>query len=236
MKPYFVKTPKIIQSIFSNYTWKIASHKKEIYLTFDDGPIPKITPWVLNTLEKYNAKATFFCVGDNIKKHPEVFKEIILQNHAIGNHTFNHLQGWKTNTYEYLQNIEKTENVIKRLKIEGRRQKTEDGSLKTDEKPATNNQQPTTSNLFRPPYGKIKSKQAKALQNKGYHIIMWDVLSADFDQKISPEKCYQNVIKNAQSGSIIVFHDNEKAFKNLEYTLPKVLEYFTKKGFVFKAL
>ncbi len=222
MKFYFVKTPEIIQSIFSNYTWKIATNKKEIYLTFDDGPIPKITPWVLKTLEKFNAKATFFCVGDNIKKHPEVFKQIINHGHSIGNHTFNHLQGWKTNTYNYLQNIEKTETVINRLKTE-------------DRKPSTINQQPT-NNLFRPPYGKIKSKQAKALQSKGYKIIMWDVLSADFDQKISPEKCYQNVIKNAQNGSIVVFHDSEKAFKNLEYTLPKVLEYFTKEGYVFKAL
>lgn len=222
MKSYFVKTPKIIQSIFTNYTWKIASHKKEIYLTFDDGPIPKITPWVLSTLEKFNAKATFFCVGDNIKKHPEVFKQIINHGHSIGNHTFNHLQGWKTNTYEYLQNIEKTENVIKKLK--------------TDAKPSTNDQQQPTTNLFRPPYGKIKPKQAKALQNKGYQIVMWDVLSADFDQKTSPEKCYQNVISNAKKGSIVVFHDSEKAFKNLEYTLPKVLDFFTEKGFVFKAL
>ncbi len=238
MKSYFVKTPKIIQSIFSNYTWKITTNKKEIYLTFDDGPIPKITPWVLNTLEKYNAKATFFCVGDNIKKHPEVFKEIFLQNHAIGNHTFNHLQGWKTNTEEYLSNIDKTENVIKRLKIEGRRRKTEDGSLEVNRELQAQNLKPKTQNpkLFRPPYGKMKPKQTKALQNKGYQIIMWDVLSADFDQKISPKKCYQNVIKNVQNGSIIVFHDSEKAFKNLEYTLPKVLEYFTKKGFIFKAL
>ena len=228
MKFYFVKTPKIIQSIFSNYTWKIASHKKEIYLTFDDGPIHKVTPWVLNTLEKYNAKATFFCIGDNIKKYPDIFQEITLQNHAIGNHTFNHLQGWKTNTEKYLSNIDKTKNIIKSLKREDQRPKT-------DAKPSTNNQQPIT-NFFRPPYGKIKYKQSKALQNKGYQIIMWDVLSADFDQEISPEKCYQHVIKNVQNGSIIVFHDSEKAFKNLEYTLPKVLEYFTEKGFVFRTL
>jgi len=206
MKSYFVKTPKIIQNIFSNYTWKIATNKKEIYLTFDDGPIPEITPWVLNTLSKFNAKVTFFCVGDNVQKHPRIFKQILDQKHAVGNHTFNHLEGWKTNTEAYLNNIEKTEELIQNSKI------------------------------FRPPYGKIKPKQAKFLINKGYQIIMWDVLSADYNQTISQKKCYQNVIKNAANGSIIVFHDSEKAFKNLEYTLPKVLAYFTEKGFVFKAL
>ena len=228
MKYYFAKTPIIIQKYFDNYTWKIATDKKEIYLTFDDGPIPEITTWVLQTLAKFNAKATFFCIGDNISKYPDIFKEIINQNHAIGNHTFNHLQGWKTNTYEYLQNIEKTKNLIKRLKIEDQRPKT-------DVKPPSNNKQLAT-NLFRPPYGKISSKQSKTLINKGYEIIMWDVLSGDFDQNLNKESCLQNVTKNVNNGSIIVFHDSEKAFKNLEYTLPKTLEYFTKKGYIFKTL
>ncbi len=228
MNYYLAKTPIIIQKYFDNYTWKIATDKKEIYLTFDDGPIPEITTWVLQTLAKFNAKATFFCIGDNISKYPDIFKEIINQNHAIGNHTFNHLRGWKTNTYEYLQNIEKTENIIKKLKIEDQRPKT-------GVKPTTNNKQLAT-NLFRPPYGKISSKQSKTLINKGYEIIMWDILSGDFDQNLNKESCLQNVTKNVNNGSIIVFHDSEKAFKNLEYTLPKTLEYFTKKGYIFKTL
>lgn len=228
MKTYFAKTPKLIQNLFEGYTWKIATSKKEIYLTFDDGPTPKITPWVLNTLSKFNAKATFFCVGDNIKKHPEIFKKIISHNHSIGNHTFNHLKGWKTKTNKYIKNVDETENVIKRLE-------TEEQRLKSNNIQNTNNQKLATK-FFRPPYGKIKPKQAKVLQKKGYQIIMWDVLSADFDQEIKPEKCFQNVINNSQNGSIVVFHDSEKAFKNLEYTLPKILKHYAEKGFVFKSL
>lgn len=213
MKFYFAKTPGIIQKIFSDYTWKIAEKKdkslsqsREIYLTFDDGPIPEITPWVLNTLEKYQAKATFFCVGDNIQKHPAIFQELLEKGHGIGNHTFNHLNGWKTSNETYFENIEKTEKAVRHSK------------------------------LFRPPYGKIKISQAKALINKGYKIIMWDVLSADYDQNISPEECLQNVINNAQNGSIVVFHDHVKAFENLKYALPKTLAYFIEKGYEFKAL
>ena len=213
MKPYFAKTPKLVQKLFSNYTWCKDFNHKEIYLTFDDGPHPEITEWVLNLLKKHNAAATFFCVGDNVLKYPKVFKEIILQNHAIGNHTFDHLNGWNSSNKEYQNSVLKAEEVIHNSKFINHK-----------------------SYLFRPPYGKIKSSQAKLLIKEGYEIIMWDVLSADFDQMISKEKCLQNVIKNTKSGSIIVFHDSEKSFKNLEYVLPKVLEYFSKKGFAFKAL
>ena len=239
MKSYFVKTPKIIQSLFPDYIWKIDTSSKEIYLTFDDGPIPEITPWVLKTLEKYNAKATFFCVGDNIKKHPEVFKEIISQSHAIGNHTFNHLEGWKTRTAEYLNNIDKTEEVIRnstfKKKRKEKREERREERKPHNHSPTTKNQQLAT-NLFRPPYGKITKSQSKALSKKGYKTIMWDVLSGDFDQNTSKEKCLENVIKNTKKGSIVVFHDSKKAFKNLQYTLPKTLEYFTEKGYVFKTL
>jgi len=164
-------------------------------------------------LKKHNAAATFFCVGDNLLKYPKIFKEIIQQNHSIGNHTFDHLNGWNSSNKDYLNSILKAEEVIHNSKFINHK-----------------------SYLFRPPYGKIKSSQAKLLIKEGYEIIMWDVLSADFDQMISKEKCLQNVIKNTKSGSIIVFHDSEKSFKNLEYVLPKVLEYFSKKGFAFKAL
>lgn len=215
-EPYFAKTPKIIQSVFSDFVWKIVrsdAQQKEIYLTFDDGPIPEITDWVLQTLDNFNAKATFFCVGDNIKKHPEVFQNILDNDHTIGNHTFNHLNGWRTNTKHYLDNVEESEKTIQNLKFKI--------------------QNPT---LFRPPYGKIRPSQRKALQKKGYQIIMWDVLSADFDQTISKEKCLKNVINNVQNGSIIVFHDSFKAFEKLQYTLPKTLTYLVDNGFTFKKL
>ncbi len=215
MKTYLVKTPKIIQQLFSKYQWKVTTDKKEIYLTFDDGPIPEITPWVLEQLQKYQAKATFFCVGDNVSKYPEVFNSVVQEGHAIGNHTFNHLNGWKTATNSYVENVEKCAVTIK----------------KQQTKPIE-----TNSLLFRPPHGKIKPSQAKKLLQKGYKIILWDVLSGDFDPGLSKETCLNRVLKNTQKGSIIVFHDSEKAFKNLEYVLPKTLEHFSKKGYVFKNL
>lgn len=205
MKLYTVKTPKLIQQFFASYLWRFSVSKKIVYLTFDDGPIPEVTDFVLTTLKNYNAKATFFCIGDNVRKHPTVFQNIINQGHAIGNHTFNHLKGWKTSTKNYIENVEKAEEYI-------------------------------NSKLFRPPYGKIKKLQAKALEKRGYTIVMWDVISADFDQNISNEKCLINVIKNATNGSIIVFHDSIKAKERLEFALPKVLDYFSRKGFEFKAI
>jgi peptidoglycan/xylan/chitin deacetylase (PgdA/CDA1 family) len=215
MKAYLVKTPKIIQKMFSNYHWKIATSKKEIYLTFDDGPIPEITPWVLEQLKAYQAKATFFCVGDNVCKYPDVFNSVFQEDHSIGNHTFHHLNGWKTATHAYLENVEKCTVTIKKQQS------------KTIE---------ISNLLFRPPHGRIKTSQTKYLLQKGYKIILWDVLSGDFEQSLSKESCLDHVLKNTQEGSIIVFHDSEKAFKNLEYVLPRILEHFSKKGFVFKAL
>jgi len=215
MKAYFVKTPKIIQKIFSKYQWKVSTKKKEIYLTFDDGPIPEITPWVLEQLNKYQAKATFFCVGDNIGKYPEVFSSVLQENHRVGNHTFHHLNGWKTKTNSYIENVEKCEYIIK----EQQKHSTEISNL-----------------LFRPPRGRMRVSQTKNLLQKGYKITLWDVLSGDFDQALSKESCLDHVLKNTQEGSIVVFHDSEKAFKNLEYVLPRTLEHFSKKGFVFKAL
>lgn len=213
MKLYFTKTPRIFARIFSNYTWRFTEDKKEIYLTFDDGPTPEITNFVLSELQKYNAKATFFCIGKNIQKHPEIFKRLLTEGHAIGNHTQNHLNGWKHNKNKYINNILQVEETLK-----------------------TCNFQTLKLNLFRPPYGKIKSSQAKELIKKGYKIIMWSVLSADFDTSISKEQCLQNVLKNTKNGSIIVFHDSLKASEKLTYVLPKVLEEFSKKGYTFKAI
>lgn len=240
MRTYPVKTPGIIRSLFGKYRWRFQTDKKttspqnkEIYLTFDDGPIQEITPWVLQNLSQYKAKATFFCIGENVKKYPKIFQKIISEKHSIGNHTYNHLNGWKTNKDEYLKSVEKAEISLQssvgscQLSVFGLQ-----SSVKTQ---ITKNKQLTTS-LFRPPYGKIKINQANKILKKGYDIIMWDVLSGDFDLSISKEKCLKNVLKNTGSGSIVVFHDSKKAYKNLEYVLPKVLAYFTEKGYVFKAI
>ncbi len=213
MKPYLVKLPYLIPRLFQNQIWKFPTKKKVLYLTFDDGPTPKITEWVLDTLQKYNAKATFFCIGKNIEQYPEIFQHTINQNHTIGNHTFNHLNGWKTDTEEYLHSVLKTEKLIQKSQISNPK-----------------------SQIFRPPYGKIKPSQTKLLIEYNYKIMMWSVLSGDFDASITAEKCLNNVIGNSKNGSIIVFHDSVKAFGRLQIVLPKVLEHFSEKGYVFKQI
>jgi peptidoglycan/xylan/chitin deacetylase (PgdA/CDA1 family) len=179
-------------------------NQKTIYLTFDDGPIPEVTPWVLDTLRRFNAKATFFCVGDNVRKYPDVFDKVIEEGHSVGNHTFNHLSGWATENISYFHNIRHCARMV-------------------------------PSGLFRPPYGKMKPSQVHFLQ-RHYRIIMWDVLSGDFDKDIKPEGCAQNVIQHAGPGSIVVFHDSLKAELNLRYALPQVLEHFTSLGYSFQSL
>lgn len=201
---YLVKTPSFIQNLFPNFTWRIPTAEKVIYLTFDDGPIPVVTPWVMEELAVYDAKATFFCVGDNVKKHPAIFQQLLDAGHAVGNHTFNHLNGWATEKLTYFHNIRHCANLVK-------------------------------SNLFRPPYGRLRPSQAQFLQ-RHYRIVMWDVLSGDFDPTISPEQCYQNVVNKARPGSIVVMHDSLKAEENLRYVLPKVLKYFHEAGYRFEAL
>ena len=243
MRTYPIKTPKVIQSIFGKFRWRFKTDKKIIYLTFDDGPIPEITPWVLQQLSQYKAKATFFCIGENVRKHPEIFRKIISEEHSIGNHTNNHINGWRTNKEEYLDNVEKAELSFQSA-VGSLQSQWLSGSVSSPyrypyqsslQKQTTSNHQLSTK-LFRPPYGKIKPYQANKILKKGYEIIMWDVLSGDFDLSLSKENCLKNVLKNAQVGSIVVFHDSEKAFKNLEYVLPRALEYFTEKGFVFKSI
>jgi len=207
MKSYLVQTPRLVQLFFRNWVWSFSKKEKALYLTFDDGPTPEVTEWTLNELKKHDAKATFFCIGKNVVQYPKIYQKIIDQGHSIGNHTHNHLKGLKTTTEEYLDNIAKAELVLQ-----------------------------NNSKLFRPPYGKFKRSQAKKLRKKGYKIIMWDVLSADFDTTISPEKCLENVIRYTDNGSIIVFHDSVKARKNLYFTLPKIVEYYTEKGYAFKSI
>ncbi len=205
MKVYSVKTPTIIQKIFSNYRWCFSSVPKEIYLTFDDGPTPEITSFVLNELKKYNAKATFFCVGENVKKNNTIYKRIIKEGHSVGNHTFSHLNGFRSNKKQYLQNINLASDYI-------------------------------DSKLFRPPYGILKLSQARELQKNGYKIVMWNVLSGDFDSSISDQKCLENMIKKTTNGSIIVMHDSDKSKEKIFYALPKALDHFSKEGFIFKAI
>lgn len=204
MKPYFVKTPSFFKRLFPSITWDINTDGKLLYLTFDDGPVEGVTNWVLDILKQYNAKATFFCVGDNITKHPHIYKRIIDEGNSVGNHTHNHLKGLNTKDNLYLENIDEADSLI-------------------------------NSKLFRPPHGLMKLSQFYKIK-KDKKIILWDVLSADFDNSISPEKCYNNVIKNATNGSIIVFHDSMKAEERLKYSLPKVLKHFTDKGYKFKAI
>lgn len=205
------KIPFLIKTIFFNQVWAIPNKDKKVYLTFDDGPIPEVTPWVLSVLKAYNIKATFFCIGDNIKKYPDVFKQIVSHGHQIGNHSFNHLNGWKTDTPKYIDNVLETEEMISRYTK---------SSLK----------------LFRPPYGKIKPLQSYQLRKLGFKIIMWDVISKDYDVNLQPKDCELNVIQNVSSGSIIVFHDSKKASKNISGSLPLVIQKLLKAGYVFDML
>ncbi|MEL1245670.1 polysaccharide deacetylase family protein [Flavobacterium sp. DGU11] len=209
MKFYWVKTRWFIRKLFPGYVWNIPNSTKTVYLTFDDGPTPEVTEWVLDILKEHDIRATFFCIGNNIEKHPHIFKKIVEAGHAIGNHTFNHLNGWNTDNANYFQNIAACEKWIAGA---------------------------SGAQLFRPPYGKIKKSQKKEVQKMGYRIVMWDVLSADFDQSISPEKCLDNVISNTTNGSVIIFHDSIKANINMRYALPKAIEYLKGKGFRFAAI
>ncbi len=195
--------------MFSSYVWSMPADEKNIYLSFDDGPHPEITPFVLEELKKYSAQASFFCVGDRVVQYPEVYKQILDEGHVVGNHTYSHPNGWETPLKEYMKDIAAASKYIE-------------------------------SNLFRPPYGRIKRQQAKglkkAMNNDDAKIIMWDVLSADFDPSFSPRKCLDNVVNNCTNGSIVVFHDSEKAFPNLEYSLPKALEKLEDDGYSFKRI
>jgi len=208
-KPYFVKTPWWLKRIYPHRLWNVDTKEKDVYLSFDDGPHPVATPFVLDELKKYNAKGTFFCIGKNVVAYPGLYKRILEEGNSVGNHTQNHLNGWETTTEDYLEDVSEASKNI-------------------------------DSNLFRPPYGRISSSQAKligkAMKNKLSKIIMWDVLSGDFDESLSKEECFRNVISNTKAGSILVFHETETALKHLEYTLPRLLQSLTEKGYNFKSL
>ncbi|MCB0655143.1 MAG: polysaccharide deacetylase family protein [Saprospiraceae bacterium] len=201
---YLTRTPNFIQNLFPNFTWRVPTEQKVAYLTFDDGPIPEITPWVLDQLDAYQAKATFFCVGENVTKHPDIFEMVVQRGHQVGNHTYNHLSGWSTDNMDYYHNVRKCAQLVK-------------------------------SSLFRPPYGRLKPHQVQFLQ-RHYQIVMWDVLSGDFDPGTTLEQCYDNVMSKVRNGSIIVFHDSIKAEEKLKYTLPLVLEELSTRGFTFESI
>jgi len=207
-KQYFVKTPWWLKQFYSSYTWDIKTEEKSIYLSFDDGPHPIATPFVLDVLKKYNAKASFFCIGNQVIQFPEIYQRIIHEGHTVGNHSQTHPNGWRTRDENYLDDIRLAHANI--------------GSA-----------------LFRPPYGRIKRSQAKKLKEiigEDSQIIMWSVLSGDFDSRISKQKCVENVTRHVSAGSIVVFHDSEKAYPHLRYALPLVLEYFCQKGYSFKKI
>ena len=199
-----VRPPQLLRRFYKDSQWRMDKNEPVIYLTFDDGPIPELTEWVLDILKEYSVKATFFCVGDNIVNNPLIFDRILDEGHQLGNHTFNHLKGWKVKNSEYFKNIEKCQELTK-------------------------------TNLFRPPYGRIKKSQYKLLA-KDYKVVFWDVLSYDYDKLTSPKKCLDNSVRYTRNGSIIVFHDNVKAQKNLKFALPQYIEHFLKLNYKFATL
>ena len=201
---YLYKTPKLLKWYYPNLIWDITSQEKCVYLTFDDGPTKEYTEWILEILEKYEAKATFFCLGKNVVECKEEFDLIVNKGHAVGNHTFSHLNGLNKSLLSYLRDVRKCEEVFK-------------------------------SNLFRPPYGRMSQKQSTAVC-KDYKVIMWDVLSGDFDVSLTGEECAKAVLNNSENGSIIVFHDSKKAAERLKTALPIVLEELTNEGYTFKII
>ena len=205
---YLIKTPFLLRALYPNCVWKMPTNEKGIYLSFDDGPHPIATPFVLEQLDKYQAKASFFCIGKNVAEHPVIYEQIIAKGHTVGNHTQHHVNGWHTKDDMYLQNIHEASSLI-------------------------------SSDFFRPPYGRIKRTQIKKIHSNKIlpqQIIMWDVLSGDFDTKISGKACFKNVSKHTKAGSIVVFHDSAKAWDRLKIALPATLDYFSQKGYQFKAL
>lgn len=208
---YFVKSPWLLKKYYSSCIWNIATSENDLYLTFDDGPHPEATPFVLEMLATFNAKATFFCIGKNVEKYPDIYQRILLEGHRVGNHTQNHLNGWDVPDKEYIDDV-----LLAARHID--------------------------SSLFRPPYGKISQFQIKVLttpsakSDRRFEIIMWDVLSGDFDLKLNAEQCSKNVISNAKAGSIVTFHDSEKAFPRMKKALKDTLDQFSSKGFSFRSI
>ena len=214
---HFFSVPSTIQWLIPSCTWRKVGQEKVIYLTFDDGPHPEITAWVIDELKKHQIKATFFCVGDNLKKHPETAKQLLTEGHQIGNHTMHHIKGWKHKNVDYLKDIEDCDTEIRKIYEQ-----------MNDEK--------AQPRLFRPPYGQIKPSQIKRLRTIGYEIIQWSNLSCDYDKRLNCEKSLSALVKNAKPGSIVVFHDSEKAENQLKKILPRYLKALLADGYTFQTL
>jgi peptidoglycan-N-acetylglucosamine deacetylase len=204
---YLVNTPWWVKRwVYPAYLWSMPRTEKKIYLSFDDGPHPVATPFILDELKKYNAKASFFCIGKNVAAHPDVYARILADGHATGNHTYDHVNGWKTSDRVYFDSINRAATYI-------------------------------DTKLFRPPYGRITRFQGRQVQERlGLRVVMWSVLSADFDPAITPLECWNNVKRSAGNGSIVVFHDSEKAMERMKFALSQTLSYFSAKGFSFEKL
>ena len=196
--------PRIFRYLFRHTVWQKKTSSKVIYLTFDDGPTPEITNQVLDVLDNYGWKATFFCVGENVQKYPEIYKEVLRRGHRTGNHSYNHLKGYNNSCADYVENVKKASTLI-------------------------------DSKLFRPPHGRITFKQIKALR-KDYQIIMWDVITHDYNKKLSPHQVLNNVKNNLRKGSIVVFHDSVKAKSNVLTVLPQAIEFWKENGYEWGVL
>lgn len=198
------KASSVLSFFIKGFTWTLPNKENSIYLTFDDGPIPEVSPWVLDVLKAKGIKATFFCVGKNVEENPAIYQRILDEGHSVGNHTYDHVSGWKTDNDVYKASIDKAAEFI-------------------------------TSNLFRPPYGSISPNQYMMIKNE-YKVIMWDVLSKDYDGTVDEMTCFHNIVDNVKSGSIIVMHDSLKAECNLRATLEKAIDYLLDKGYNFKKI
>ena len=191
----------LLRNIYPEASWRFEGDERQVYLTFDDGPIPEVTPWVIEMLGRFSAKSTFFCVGENVQRYPWVYDEIIMGGHSVGNHTFNHIRGFRTRKHDYIRNVEKASRFIR-------------------------------SDLFRPPHGFMTPSQYYWVKQR-YRIIMWDLLSCDFDRYSDSGQVISNVIKNVRPGSIITFHDSVKTFHKLKEVLPDIMEQLKKMDYSF---
>ena len=199
---FIEQPPQLIRQLYPRACWRMNVSERAVYLTFDDGPIPEVTPWVLDVLDKYKIKATFFMVGDNVRKHPDEYKMVVERGHRIGNHSFNHLKGFAESTEHYLANIDKASAYI-------------------------------SSDLYRPPHGIMRMSQYRALCER-YRIIMWDLVTRDYNSKLTGEQVLDKVKRYARNGSIITFHDSLRATHNLYYALPRAIEWLLAEGYEFK--
>ncbi|MBM3400397.1 MAG: polysaccharide deacetylase family protein [Bacteroidetes bacterium] len=202
---HIFRIPGIFPMLLPKWKWQGNKKEKVVYLTFDDGPHPEITPWVIEELSAYRAGATFFLIGENAEKYPDLIRLLEENGHKIGNHTLNHLKGWENPDDYYIENVIKASATL-------------------------------SGKLFRPPYGRIRLTQAKKLRNLGFEIVMWSLLSCDYDPKLNREKSLKKLIQNTRNGSIVVFHDSDKAFENLKFILQPYLEFLKNNGFEMKTL